>query len=134
MSEGSARDGNQLWGLTTLGLDAAAEVLGRLTGEMGSTARGAARSGAPHAMAVNETIIAITRTAPEPTRPVRRTTATASVPVQAGPAATPATPAAAAGVGSVSSWSTEVAMALPSAGRNRASVEADAVLYAPEAG
>ncbi|MCW8102671.1 replication-relaxation family protein [Streptomyces tauricus] len=142
VSEGSARDGNKLWGLTPLGLDAAAEVLGRPVSEMGSPARGAARSGAPHAMAVNETVIAVTRTAPEPTRPVRRTT-TATVRSASGeepaviPAARaelPAVPAAVAGVGSVSSWSTEVAMALPSAGRNRASVQTDAVLHAPEAG
>lgn len=64
LSEGAARDGNKLWGLTPLGLDAAAEVLGRPPGEMG----GAARSGAPHAMAVNETAIAITRTPPTATR------------------------------------------------------------------
>ncbi|WP_314416210.1 replication-relaxation family protein [Streptomyces kroppenstedtii] len=138
VSEGSARDGNKLWGLTSLGLTAAAEVLGRPAGEMGSTARGAGRSGAPHAMAVNETIIAITRTTPEPTRPVRRTAA-ASVPaetaaVPAARAELPAGPAAPAGVGSVSSWSTEVAMALPSAGRSRATVQTDAVLHAPEAG
>ncbi|WP_413755099.1 hypothetical protein [Streptomyces sp. MMBL 11-3] len=84
-------------GADPLGLDAAAEVLGRPVGEMGSTARGAARSGAPHAMAVNETIIAITRTPAEPTRPVRRTTTTGTaasvtVPAQAGPA--PVAPAA----------------------------------------
>ncbi|MER5757628.1 replication-relaxation family protein, partial [Streptomyces sp. NPDC002088] len=70
VSEGAARDGNKLWGLTPLGLDAAAEVLGRPPGEMGSTARGAARSGAPHAMAVNETVIAVTRTPPAATRPI----------------------------------------------------------------
>lgn len=29
VSEGNARDGNKLWGLTPLGLDAAAEVLSR---------------------------------------------------------------------------------------------------------
>jgi hypothetical protein len=72
VSEGSARDGNKLWNLTPLGLDAASEVLGRPVGEMGGTARGAARSGAPHAMAVNETVIAITRTPATPTRPVPR--------------------------------------------------------------
>ncbi|WP_353963076.1 replication-relaxation family protein [Streptomyces sp. NBC_01719] len=72
VSEGSARDGNKLWNLTPLGLDAAAEVLDRLVGEMGGTARGAARSGAPHAVAVNETVIAITRTPATATRPVPR--------------------------------------------------------------
>ncbi|MFD9400243.1 replication-relaxation family protein [Streptomyces sp. NPDC060011] len=64
VSEGSSRDGHKIWHLTPVGLDAAAEVLGRPVGEMGGTARGAARSGAPHAMAVNETIIAIIRTPP----------------------------------------------------------------------
>ncbi|MFF0000755.1 replication-relaxation family protein [Streptomyces avermitilis] len=93
---------------------------------MGGTARGAARSGAPHAMAVNETVIAITRTAPEPTRPVR-------------PAAPPAPPAAPvpavpAGIGTAASWWTEVAHNLPTAARTRAGVRADAVLHAPEAG
>ncbi|MCX4231718.1 replication-relaxation family protein [Streptomyces ortus] len=143
VSEGSARDGNKLWRLTPLGLGAAAEVLCRTVGEMGSTARGAARSGAPHAMAVNETIIAITRTVPEPTRPVRRTTATTlPIPAQITAAATvsdastgeSAVPGVVAGVGSVRAWSTEVAMALPSSGRNRATVRTDAVLHAPEAG
>jgi len=80
VSEGSARDGSKLWGLTPLGLDAAGEVLARPASEMGGTARGAARSGAPHAMAVNETVIAITRTAPAPTRPVRRKTTAVSSP------------------------------------------------------
>ncbi|WSQ15059.1 replication-relaxation family protein [Streptomyces sp. NBC_01231] len=126
VSEGSARDGNKLWGLTPLGLDAAAEVLGRPLGEMGGTARGAGRSGAPHAMAVNETIIAFTQSLPQPTRPLRRP-----------PTSAPPTPAPApgpAGIGSVASWATEVSHNLPSTGRNRASVRADAVLQAPEAG
>ncbi|MFF0001058.1 replication-relaxation family protein [Streptomyces avermitilis] len=126
VSEGNTRDGQKLWGLTLLGLDAAAEVLGRPTGEMGGAARGAARSGAPHAMAVNETVIAITRTAPQPARSVR-------------PAAPPAPPAAPvpavpAGVGTAASWWTEVAHNLPTAARTRVGVRADAVLHAPEAG
>ncbi|MEU1536068.1 hypothetical protein [Streptomyces fagopyri] len=54
-SDGYARDGQKLWGLTPFGLTAAAEALGRPAADMGGTARGAARSGAPHAMAVNET-------------------------------------------------------------------------------
>ncbi|MFE4578547.1 replication-relaxation family protein [Streptomyces chartreusis] len=125
VSEGSARDGNKLWGLTPLGLEAAAEVLSRPLSEMGGTARGAARSGAPHSMAVNETIIAITRTPPEPTRPVRP--AAALLPSQAGISGP-------AGIGTVASWATEVAHNLPSSGRNRSTVQADAVLLAPEAG
>lgn len=126
VSEGNARDGNKLWGLTPLGLDAAAEVLSRPVGEMGGTARGAARSGAPHAMAVNETIIAITRTVPEPTRPVPR--ATPVPPPREAPAPGPA------GIGAVASWSTEVAHSLSGSGRSRSTVQADAVLLAPDAG
>ncbi len=59
------------WNLTPLGPDAPAEVLDRPPGR-GGTARGAARSGAPHAVAVNETVIAITRTPATATRPVPR--------------------------------------------------------------
>ena len=128
LSEGSARDGQKLWGLTPLGLAAAAEALGRPLAEMGGTARGAARSGAPHAMAVNETVIAITGTQPEPTRPIPRT-APASQPVPA-PAVRPAPP----GIGSLAAWSTEVVHNLPGAARTRSSVRADVVLRAPEAG
>ncbi|MEU6518398.1 replication-relaxation family protein [Streptomyces sp. NPDC046978] len=128
VSEGNTRDGQKLWGLTPHGLDAAAEVLARPVSEMGGTARGAGRSGAPHAMAVNETIIAITRTPPEPTHPMHpRQTVD---PVTASPAAAELR----AGIGTVASWSTEVAHYLPSAGRNRSSVQTDAVLHAPEAG
>ncbi|MEU0040959.1 hypothetical protein [Streptomyces sp. NPDC006333] len=72
LSEGHARDGQKLWGLTPLGITAAAEALGRPAADMGGNARGAARSGAPHAMAVNETVIALTGTQPVPTRPIAR--------------------------------------------------------------
>lgn len=137
VSEGNARDGNKLWGLTPLGLDAAAEVLGRPMGELGGTARGAARSGAPHAMSVNETIIAFTRTPLAATRPVPRQGASGTVSATVAPGA-PAEASVAgldgAGIGSVRSWSTEVALNLPSAGRNRTGVRADAVLQAPEGG
>ncbi|MET8787970.1 replication-relaxation family protein [Streptomyces sp. NPDC004589] len=130
LSEGSTRDGQKLWGLTPHGLDAAAEALARPASEMGGTARGAGRSGAPHAMAVNETVIAITRTPPEPTRPVRRSQAADPATVM------PATAAVElrAGMGTVASWSTEVAHNLPSVGRNRSAVQTDAVLHAPDAG
>ncbi|MFG2351828.1 replication-relaxation family protein [Streptomyces phaeochromogenes] len=132
VSEGSSRDGNKLWSLTPLGLDAAAEVLGRPADQMGGTARGAARSGAPHAMAVNETVIAITRTPAAPTRPVPRQ--------QTGPAAPSAdvdvqsTGSGLRGMGRVGSWSTEVPLNLPSSRGTRTAVRADAVLQAPEAG
>lgn len=134
VSEGNARDGNKLWGLTPLGLDAAAEVLGRRAGEMGSTARGAARSGAPHAMAVNETIIAITRTPPEPTRPVPRRHTTDMPAAPAASSAAPDGEEPAAGIGNVAAWSTEVALHLPTTGRNRSGVRADAVLSAAQDG
>ncbi|MFJ9634969.1 replication-relaxation family protein [Streptomyces sp. NPDC101175] len=126
LSEGSARDGQKLWGLTPLGLAAAAEALGRPLAEMGGIARGAARSGASHAMAVNETVIAMTGTQPEPTRPLRRKTP----PVQPVPAVRTVPP----GIGSPTAWSTKVVHPLPGAARTRASVRADLVLRAPEAG
>ncbi|MCX4920297.1 replication-relaxation family protein [Streptomyces sp. NBC_00687] len=133
VSEGSSRDGHKIWHLTPVGLDAAAEVLGRPMGEMGGTARGAARSGAPHAMAVNETIIAITRTPAAATRPVPRPQITLALAAETtGP--TPAPSADVPGIGWVGSWSTEVPLAAPSSRSGRAGVRADAVLTAPEAG
>ncbi|MER7682317.1 replication-relaxation family protein [Streptomyces sp. NPDC096934] len=140
-SDGYARDGQKLWGLTTLGLTAAAEALGRPAADMGGTARGAARSGAPHAMAVNETVIALTGTQPVPTRPIARTTPapaaapgasaeSLTLPATAGRVASPVP----AGFGSVASWATEVVHPLPGVSRTRPSVRADAVLRAPEAG
>ncbi|WP_331718585.1 replication-relaxation family protein (plasmid) [Streptomyces sp. NBC_00289] len=136
VSEGSARDGNKIWNLTPLGLDAAAGVLGRAAGEMGGTARGAARSGAAHAMAVNETVIAITRTPAAATRPVPRQTP--GVPDQS-PArgdVPPPNPADGVpqmqGLGWIGSWSTEVPLSLPGSKAGRAGVRADAVLQAPE--
>ncbi|MER6365770.1 hypothetical protein [Kitasatospora sp. NPDC001527] len=72
---------------------------------MGSTARGAGRSGAQHAMAVNETIAAF---------------------VLGGSA-----PGAAGGVGTVRSWSTETEFLLPGGKRK---VRPDGVWQAPEIG
>ncbi|MFD5721576.1 hypothetical protein [Streptomyces sp. NPDC127036] len=106
-----------------MGLDAAAEVLGRPVGEMGGTARGAARSGAPHAMAVNETVIAMTRTPAAATRPVpRQQTTHAPATETTGPVA-PADPAP--GIGWIGSWSTEVPLAAPSSRSGRAGVRAE---------
>ncbi|MFD1277286.1 replication-relaxation family protein [Streptomyces kaempferi] len=132
LSEGSTRDGQKLWGLTLLGLTAAAEVLGRPAADMGGNARGAARSGAPHAMAVNETVIALTGTQPVPTRPIARATPTPAPATPTGPA-TAATSAVPPGFGSVWSWATEVVHNLPGTSRTRPSVRADAVLRAPAA-
>ncbi|MFE9989782.1 replication-relaxation family protein [Streptomyces sp. NPDC005381] len=134
VSEGSSRDGHKIWHLTPVGLDAAVEVLGRPVGEMGATARGAARSGAPHAMAVNETVIAITRTPATATRPVPRPQTTlTSAAETTGPVLVPPAEPSVAGIGWVGSWSTEVPLAAPSSRSGRAGVRADAVLTAPEA-
>ncbi|WP_433894849.1 replication-relaxation family protein [Streptomyces sp. CA-111067] len=51
----------KLWVLKPKGLDAAARLLKRKPEEMGGRARGAGRGGAPHAMAVNATVVAFTR-------------------------------------------------------------------------
>ncbi|WP_190144669.1 hypothetical protein [Streptomyces glebosus] len=64
----------KLWNLTGPGLEAAAAVLDRPVREMGGTARGAARSGAKHAVKVTDALAAFLQTPlpPEPTRPVPR--------------------------------------------------------------
>lgn len=51
----------KLWSLTAAELDAAGSLLGRDAQEIGGRARGAGQGGAPHAMAVNATIVAFTR-------------------------------------------------------------------------
>ncbi len=93
----------KLWRLTPGGLQAAAEVLPTGT-PLGSTARGAGRSGAPHAMLVNSLIVAFTRGGTADGAP--------------------------GGIGAVTDWQTEVQH--PIAGRE--SVITDAVLRAPQAG
>ncbi|MEU4588596.1 replication-relaxation family protein [Kitasatospora aureofaciens] len=85
-SDGNTRNRHKTWRLEgTAGLEAAGHVLGLPRADMGSTARGAGRSGAQHA--VNETITAFVLggTAPE----------------------------AAGGVGTVTDWATEVEFLLP---------------------
>ncbi|WP_042404785.1 replication-relaxation family protein [Streptacidiphilus carbonis] len=100
-SEGRTSTGHKTWGLTTAGRDAAQQVMpaGR---EVGNIARGAGRSGAPHAMAVNETILAFL---------------TGGTGEGAGP-----------GMGTILSWTTEVVHEAP----NKRRAQADAVLRAPE--
>ncbi|MFI8085888.1 replication-relaxation family protein [Kitasatospora sp. NPDC086009] len=105
-SDGNTRDGHKTWRLEgTAGLEAAGLVLEIPRSEMGSTARGAGRSGAQHAMAVNETIAAF---------------------VLGGTA-----PDAAGGVGALADWATEVEFLLPG---GRRKVRPDAVWQAPEIG
>ncbi|MEY9961367.1 replication-relaxation family protein [Streptacidiphilus sp. MAP5-52] len=100
-SEGRTAAGHKTWGLTPAGRDAAQQVMpaGR---EVGNIARGAGRSGAPHAMAVNETILAFI---------------TGGTTEGAGP-----------GMGTILSWTTEVVHEAP----NKRRAQADAVLRAPE--
>ncbi|MET8704333.1 replication-relaxation family protein [Kitasatospora sp. NPDC004723] len=105
-SDGNTRNRHKTWRLEgTVGLEAAGQVLGLPRADMGGTARGAGRSGAQHAMAVNETVLAF----------VRGGTA----------------PGAAGGVGTVTDWATEVEFPLPG---GRRKVRPDAVWQAPEIG
>ncbi|WP_406203244.1 replication-relaxation family protein [Streptomyces decoyicus] len=133
----------KLWNLTGPGLEAAAAVLDRPVREMGGTARGAARSGAKHAVKVTDTLAAFLQTPPEPTRSVPRKRAQ---PATTSPSSSPAgndtatAPAAARerpqGLGKIASWATEVVLpvsgTLTTPGKN--SPRADAVLTVPEAG
>ncbi|MCX5443541.1 hypothetical protein OHO83_45225 [Streptomyces sp. NBC_00569] len=58
--------GAKLYGLTSSVLEAAARVLERLLGEMGSIARGAASHGAAHALDVNAAVLGLLQ--PRPTQ------------------------------------------------------------------
>ena len=102
-SDGRTAAREKTWRLTGPGLEAAAQVLptGR---ELGGTAKGAGRSGAPHSMMVNETVIAMLRGGNRPF---------------AGP-----------GIGSIADWSTETVHEVGP--RMRAIT--DAVLRAPQLG
>ncbi|MFE2118979.1 replication-relaxation family protein [Streptomyces microflavus] len=118
-----------LWNLTPAGLASAATELGRPVKEMGGTARDAAKAGAPHALAVTDTIDAFRQSPPQPTKPIARRTS----PVPAPPRELPTRPP---GLGHLRGWETEVP--LPVSGTfttpARGSLRADAVLTAPEAG
>ncbi|CAG6391838.1 replication-relaxation family protein [Streptomyces cocklensis] len=96
----------KLWGLTKAGLDSAAIKLKREPDVMGGHARGAGTGGAPHAMAVNATVVAFTRGGTLPGSP--------------------------AGIGGIESWRTEVAHPLSSSGKRN--VRADAVFQDKDAG
>ncbi|MGD3108009.1 replication-relaxation family protein [Streptomyces sp. YGL11-2] len=133
----------KLWNLTGPGLDAAAAVLDRPLGEMGGTARGAARAGAKHARKVTDTIAAFLQTPPAPTRPVPRkaSQAAAGAPGSAavGNASAASVPGAQIrpqGLGRIESWATEVVLPVSGTrfapGRN--SPRADAVFAAPDEG
>ncbi|MFF2148637.1 replication-relaxation family protein [Kitasatospora sp. NPDC058190] len=105
-SDGNTKDRHKTWRLEgTAGLEAAGQVLGLPRSDMGGTARGAGRSGAQHAMAVNETVLAF---------------------VLGGTAS-----GAAGGAGTVTDWATEVEFPLPG---GRRKVRPDAVWRAAEIG
>jgi hypothetical protein len=118
----------KLWHLTPAGLEAAAALLGRPAKEMGGTAKGAAASGAKHAVRVTDTIDAFLQTPPEPTSPVVRK--------NAAPRPRRELPVRPAGLGTIGEFSTEVV--LPVTGTvstpGRGSPRADAVLTAPDQG
>lgn len=96
----------KLWGLTPAGLESAAGKLGREPEVMGGRARGAGAGGAPHAMAVSNTIVAFTRGGTLPGAP--------------------------AGIGSIDCWRTEVPHPLTSSGKRNG--RADAVFQDKVAG
>ncbi|QDO45777.1 hypothetical protein FNV62_54560 [Streptomyces sp. RLB3-17] len=84
-------------------------------------------------MAVNETVIAITRTPATATRPVPRQQP-APTPTVTEEESAPGLVLETPGLGWVGSWLTEVPLNLPTSRGIRAGVRADAVLQAPEAG
>ncbi|MEV8106344.1 replication-relaxation family protein [Streptomyces sp. NPDC088135] len=125
---GRTRGGEILRNLTPMGLKAAAKELRRPDWEMGSTARGAGRSGGSHPMAVNEALFALLRPKPdldlldgEPAKAVAAARAAVDAPD---------------GLGMLASYATEVA--LPGTGTwtnpGKGGVQADIVLTAPEDG
>ncbi|MFI6874938.1 replication-relaxation family protein [Streptomyces sp. NPDC050400] len=123
VSEGVSRGRHKLWGLTAAGLEAAAQVLQRPVGEMGSIARGAATHGAAHAMDVNATVLALLQPRPEGPDLERLGRVERAV-VEARPA----------GLGVLEAMSTEVGLPVTGteARPGRGSVQADLVLAAPE--
>ncbi|MFF3249079.1 hypothetical protein ACFYWY_36355 [Streptomyces sp. NPDC002870] len=98
----------QLWNLTPAGLAAAAAELGRPVREMGGTARGAAKAGAAHALAVTDTIDAFRQSPPLATKPIARRPMDTGVPgLPAQPRGVPVRPP---GLGHLRGWETEVAL------------------------
>ncbi|WP_078492065.1 replication-relaxation family protein [Streptomyces yerevanensis] len=125
---GRTRGGEEVRLLTKDGLAAAAIELDRGPEEMGGMPKSAGRSGASHAMTVNETVIAMIRPKPD-------LHLVAGEPAEA-IAAAQAWVDAPDGIGTITSYATEVA--LPSTGTWKnpgiGSAWADIVLTAPEAG
>lgn len=122
--------GETLFSLTSRGLEAAAAELDRPGWEMGGTASNAGRSGAPHAMSVNETVLALIRPKPD----LGMLTGEPANALAAAEAAV----AAPDGIGTIGSYATEVPLPLTGTwtapGRGAGGVQADIVLTAPENG
>jgi hypothetical protein len=118
----------KLWHLTPAGLEAAAAVLGRPAKEMGSTARGAAASGAKHAVRVTDTIDAFLQVPAEPTSAVVRK--------DAAPRPRRELPVRPRGLGTIGRFHTEVVLPVTGTASTpgRGSPRADAVLTAPDQG
>ncbi|MGW0771642.1 replication-relaxation family protein [Streptomyces sp. NPDC002676] len=123
---GRRRGGDVLRNLTLMGLKAAARELRRPEAEMGSTARGAGRSGATHPMTVNEALVALLRPRPD-------LALLAGEPAEAAAAAQAAVDGS-NGLGTVASYATEVA--LPGTGTwanpGKGGAQADIVVTAPD--
>ncbi|MEW5659844.1 replication-relaxation family protein [Streptomyces cinereoruber] len=114
--------------LTKDGLAAAAIELDREMEEMGGMPKSAGRSGASHAMTVNETVIALIRPKPDLNKVMEE-------PAEAVAAAQAAVDAS-DGIGTLASYATEVALPVKGTWKNPGlgSVRADIVLTAPQAG
>ncbi|MFI8301364.1 replication-relaxation family protein [Streptomyces nigra] len=125
---GRTRGGEEVRLLTKDGLAAAGLQLDRGPEEMGGLPKSAARSGASHAMTVNETVIAMIRPKPD-------LDLVAGEPAEA-VAAAQAWVDAPDGIGSITSYATEVALPTTGTWRNPGigCAWADIVLTAPEMG
>ncbi|MEU5201001.1 replication-relaxation family protein [Streptomyces scabiei] len=125
---GRTRGGEEVRLLTKDGLAAAGLELDRGPEEMGGMPKSAGRSGASHAMTVNETVIAMIRPKPD-------LDLVAGEPAEA-VAAAQAWVDAPDGIGSITSYATEVALPATGTWRNPGvgCAWADIVLTAPEVG
>lgn len=125
---GRTRGGEEVRLLTKDGLAAAGLELDRGPEEMGGMPKSAGRSGASHAMTVNETVIAMIRPKPD-------LDLVAGEPAEAVAAAQAAVDAP-DGIGTITSYATEVALPATGTWKNPGvgCAWADIVLTAPEAG
>ncbi|WP_381805672.1 replication-relaxation family protein [Streptomyces niveus] len=125
---GRTRGGEEVRLLTATGLEAAGIELDRIPQEMGGMPKTAGRSGASHAMTVNETVIAMIRPKPDLDQLTKE-------PAEAQVAARAAVDAP-EGIGTLVSYATEVGLPATGTWKNPGigSAWADIVLIAPESG